>query len=72
MIYNVPNNLFVGDIDVSVRNVLAYLNGATLSSFKCQNNMQPLFGTTEEQWNEVDARKTINSLVDLWDNWYER
>ncbi|HBA45629.1 hypothetical protein A2W67_00930 [Candidatus Nomurabacteria bacterium RIFCSPLOWO2_02_40_28] len=69
LVYNVPNEMFTGDNNTAVFNILKYLNEHDISSFVTQSNQHQLFGTSKHQWNITDANTTINALVNLWDNW---
>jgi hypothetical protein len=72
LLYNVPDDLFDnGEVDKRVENVLTWLeeNKYALSSFTCQNEQVYLFGHSQDQWNQVDARKFINESINLWNEW---
>lgn len=72
LIYNVPNDKFtIDNFSLTVLEILVWLNEnkVNLSSFVCQNEMLPLFGTTPEQWNEKDARKFLSELISFWNAW---
>lgn len=72
LLYNVPNDKFIrNDFSQTVYNLLKWLsdNKNNLSSFVCQNNIVDLFGDSQEQWNESDARKFINECIILWNEW---
>ena len=70
LLFNIPNSVFVADTSKTIHGVLDYLYSAYISGFVCQNGKHLLFGPSEEQWNTVDARETINALVYLWNNWH--
>jgi predicted nucleotidyltransferase len=70
MVYNIPPNLFDTDLTQTYCNVVNHLHGADLSSFTCQHEMHNLFGADDTSWNEIDARVTLNALIDLWNEWY--
>lgn len=70
MVYNVPSHLFDNDLTQTYCNVINHLHKADLSSLVCQHKMHSLFGTDDTYWNEIDARVTLNALIDLWNGWY--
>jgi len=69
LLYNIPNEKFIGSYQEMVHNILSWLNNASLSSFMCQNNQLKLFGNTPEQWSEHNAKQFTQSLIDLWTRW---
>ncbi len=69
LIYNIPHNLFEGNLSITVPNALNFLGRVDLDEFLSQNEQHLLFGNTEEQWNKEDAKKVINAFIHLWNNW---
>ncbi|MCO0597277.1 nucleotidyltransferase [Peribacillus butanolivorans] len=72
LLFNVPNDKFVrNNYSQTIFNILKWLddNRNNLSSFICQNGMVNLFGTTQEQWDESDAKIFINECISLWNEW---
>lgn len=72
LLYNVPDNLF-NEIYLEKRvfNILKWVgdNRHSLSELICQNEQLMLFGYSQEQWNEDDARKFINQVINFWNEW---
>ncbi len=68
MMYNVPDSCFGGTYQRTFREVISWLNGASLSAFICQNGQLPLFGSTPEQWDTASAQRMVGALIDLWNN----
>ena len=71
LLYNVPSGKYSYDLQERYRNVVDWLVEAKISDFKCQNEIQDLFGSQSTQWSISDANKFIRKLVDLWNNWYD-
>lgn len=73
LLYNVPNNCFVGSYSQTFVNALQHLCNArddgSLSSFVCQNERQHMFGPNEHQISIGEAERCVNALVYLWNNW---
>ncbi|MEX1014599.1 MAG: nucleotidyltransferase [Candidatus Paceibacterota bacterium] len=69
LIYNVPNEKFIGNYSDIIFNVLKYLHENPIDDFYCQNEIHPLFGDEDQRWNEIDAKITINAFVQAWTNW---
>lgn len=59
------------DISTRIYNILIWLydNKNSLNKFKCQNEQIELFGDSQEQWNELEAKKFISSVINLWNEW---
>lgn len=69
LLYNVPDQYFNNeDPSIRIANILNWLNSNVNSfpKFVCQNNQIYLFGSTQEQWNEKDARNFILELNKFW------
>jgi hypothetical protein len=71
LLYNVPNEKYTYDKQERYVNIVNWLIEVNLSSFKCQNKFQDVFGDKSTQWSESDARKFIKRLIKLWNNWYD-
>ncbi len=72
LLYNVPDNYFNNsDVANRVYNILKWLgdNRNSLSEFVCQNEQIYLFGPSQEQWNETDAKNFIDQVINLWNEW---
>jgi len=76
LIYNVPNDCFIGNESQIFFHTLDWLNKNTvmLKNMKCQNQIQKLFGYEESnitynKWNVSDAITYINAIIKLWNNW---
>jgi hypothetical protein len=69
LLYNVPDNQFAPRYQDTYTNVLKWLRSASLTTFRCQNEQLPLFGTTPEQWSIANAQALIKALTVLWDGW---
>jgi hypothetical protein len=69
LIYNVPDDKFENDIQVTFINIIDYLTNANLANFMCMNKQLPLFGNTPEQWSVEKAKILVKSLNDLNTNW---
>ena len=72
LLYNVPDECF-NTINLSTRvyNVLKWLhdNKESFPQFLCQNEQIMLFGCSQEQWNEKDARTFLSETIKLWNEW---
>ncbi|MEB8265390.1 nucleotidyltransferase domain-containing protein [Mammaliicoccus sciuri] len=72
LLYNVPDEKYMNyDISTRIYNILKWLydNKNSLNKFKCQNEQIELFGDSQEQWNELEAKKFISSVINLWNEW---
>lgn len=69
MVYNIPRHLFVADLEAATLGVLRWLRTADLSTFESQNKQHKLLGNTSDCWNPDYAKKTVEQLCFLWDNW---
>jgi len=72
LLFNVPNEKYVkNNLSQTIFNTLKWMgeNRNSLSSLICQNGVNYLFGDTEEQWNESDARIFIAESIKLWNEW---
>jgi len=71
LLYNVPDSRFIGTFQEIFRNVTHWLIGSDLTSFRCQNEQDNLFGNSPEQWIEEDAKRFLEYVMDLWNKWGE-
>jgi predicted nucleotidyltransferase len=69
LLYNVPNDKFGSDFQSTFCNVINWLLKADFSQFVCQNEELHLFGNTPEQWSEDKARRFLQAMVKLWEDW---
>lgn len=73
LLYNVPNHKFNVNFENTFYEVLDFLDTArktrVLSSFRCQNGQQMMFGEGEHQINIITAHSCIDALINLWNNW---
>jgi hypothetical protein len=71
LLYNVPNAIFGGSTRQNFDEVLSWLlgNGGQLNTFRCQNGLIPLIGSSDEQWSEIDALRFIIALYELDRDW---
>lgn len=68
LMYNVPNRLFKNSLSQTYVGTLNWLSTATLSEFKCQNQLVDLFGDSRDQWSVDKAQDFIRALGDLWND----
>lgn len=66
---NVPTTEFTTDLHDSFINAANYLFQNSWDNFYCLNNIRPLFGNSNEQWNKADAQSFLDSLKNLYTNW---
>jgi hypothetical protein len=70
LLYNVPDDKFGSDFQSTFCNVINWLLlEADFSQFVCQNEELHLFGNTPEQWSEDKARRFLQAMVKLWEDW---
>lgn len=69
LLYNVPDQWFGASYQHAYCNILAWLGGADLNGFTCQNELVPLFGSSQQQWSVPDAHTLIDALQRLWMDW---
>lgn len=69
LLYNVPNRSFGGNFQDTFCNVIDWLAEAKFDDFVCQNDHLLLFGNTPEQWSISSAKKLIQKLIKLWNDW---
>lgn len=76
LLYNVPDEAFTprdpdaNDNQRRYCNIVNHLNKVGLNEFVCQNEVHDLFGPDSTQWNTRDAKRFVDELVYLWNNWY--
>ena len=64
LLYNVPDGVFYQDsYQVILLRCLNFLLGGSISFFKCQNEIEYLFGNESTQWNEPDCRDFLAKIV---------
>ena len=69
LLFNVPNDLFKKKLAGSYESIIEFLLSANLQQFVCQNGKKELFGSHPDIWSQRKARRFINSLKRMWDNW---
>jgi hypothetical protein len=69
LIYNVPDDRFRSTHSDTFFSVLEWLHGRDTLAFVYGNHMDYLFGVGPEQWNALAAQRTVQALVNLWNNW---
>ncbi|MCB0537196.1 MAG: nucleotidyltransferase [Bacteroidetes bacterium] len=69
LIANIPNNQFGRNYQTTVINCHNYLTQNSMDDFMCLNGIRPLWGDSNENWNQVDAKYFLEQIVQLWNNW---
>ena len=69
LLHNIPNNLFRPSFSESYSGIMKYLSTTSLKQFKCQNEVQELFGSSRDLWNVDEARRLVQALGQLWEKW---
>lgn len=69
LMFNVPHECYGGSYTSSYLEVVNWLNAIDRSNFVCQNGQVYLFGPTEEQWSDVNAKQFLSALISLWFNY---
>ena len=69
LIANIPNNQFGTNYQTTVISCHNYLTNNSMDNFMCLNGIRPLWGDTNENWNQEDARYFLEQIVQLWNNW---
>lgn len=69
LLYNVPDDEFGVSYQQTFVNVVNWLYTADFTSFVCENEQLPLFGSTPEQWSIPVAKQFVAAIADLWNNW---
>lgn len=70
LLYNVPDQCFLGGRQYSFESILRWLSEAELDRFVCQNEQVRLFGPTPQRWTVAKAKQTIAALGGLWKRGY--
>lgn len=65
LIYNGPDETFLGSLGVTYFSVIQGLLDQDLSTLKCGNGVTALFGTSDTQWRLDAAVRTIRALIDV-------
>lgn len=68
-LYNVPDNLFIGDFSQTVPAILHYLLTTPYAPFMSQNSILPLIGNGPTQWSAAKFGAFVVAANNLWDNW---
>jgi len=79
LLYNVPDNVFLGSFQEIVYKILNWLSDALYDyddytierNFRSQNEIVPLFGqkNDKDKWNIHHARIFLNALIKMWNEW---
>lgn len=71
LLYNVPNDQFRGSFQNMFCNIVNWLMITYINwdRFRCQNEQQYLFGSSPEQWSKDKARRFLEAIIHLWNNW---
>lgn len=69
LMYNVPDNLFVGRFENTIPTIINYLLTIPFNSLMSQNGVTPLIGTGLTQWSENNFVTFIFAAKSVWDNW---
>jgi hypothetical protein len=69
LLYNVPDECFVPNIQTRYFKIIEHLLNAEISEWKCQNSITQLFGSSPEQWNQSEALKLIIGWSKLYFEW---
>lgn len=74
LLYNIPDYIFSSSYREIVESILNWLSESLYDvdiyrNFVSQNEIVPLFGEGSDKWNIYDARKFVNSLIRMWNEW---
>jgi hypothetical protein len=69
LLYNVPDNLFIGQLSNTVPAILTHLWQTPYSGFLCQNGVVPLIGNGVTQWPEDKFLAFRAAAVNTWNNY---
>ena len=75
IIYNIPNRIIKrSDRSDRFKQILDHLQDAStdLTAFNQVSEMEPLFGTSNTQWDVDSAEAMLSHLRTMWDNWYDQ
>lgn len=65
LIYNAPDTAFAGSAGILYFSVIQGLLNQDLSALKCGNEVTPLFGSGDTQWELDAAVRTIRALIEV-------
>ena len=68
-LYNVPDNLFIGNFSDTVPAILRYLLHTPYATFLCQNGVTPLIGNEKTQWSAANFSTFVVQAANAWDTW---
>jgi hypothetical protein len=68
-LFNVPDNLFIGQFVTTVPSIIDYILNAPYASFLCQNGVTSLIGTGPTQWPADDFIASVIAFRTAWQNW---
>ena len=66
LMFNVSDELFKKPYSNAYLEILGWLAESDISTFRSQNRIIPLYGSSNEQWNESYAWKYLAALLKLW------
>ena len=72
LLYNVPDECYTTSLDSTYCDVVNYLYELTsekLEKLYCQNEITPMFGKDNTQWDVTHTIKLIGEYVKLWNGW---
>jgi hypothetical protein len=69
MLYNVPDEHFMGSFDETVPTILDYLWSTAPDHFWSQNGVVPLFGNNSTQWSTQSIAVLLQAMRNGWSNW---
>ncbi len=69
MLYNVPDEHFMGSFDETVPTILDYLWSTAPDHFWSQNGVVPLFGNNSTQWSTQSIAVLLQTMRNGWSNW---
>ena len=69
LLYNVPANQYVGDLETAFCNCVNWLHGADQSRFTCPNERHILLGNSSVQWDTSKCANFLDAVIELWNGW---
>ena len=69
LLYNAPSRCFGGNYTDTFIALVNWILNTRLEGLLCQNGLQPLFGSSPEQWSVQAATGFAQGLADLWNTW---
>ncbi|MFA6306939.1 MAG: nucleotidyltransferase [Patescibacteria group bacterium] len=69
MVYNVPDNLFGQNYELTVQNSINFLYQHQFNKFICPNHQHLLFGDESVHWDSDNMTHFLKELIVLWNNW---